>query len=55
MAVVTADIKLTGCGGAPVLVGRDEEECEKMAGSLSRILDAVAHRLENGLYIIVSH
>jgi hypothetical protein len=53
LAVVTADMRVVA-GGAPIFLGRDENECEQMAGSLSRIMDAMAHSLENGTYIIVS-
>ncbi len=53
LAVITGDMRIVA-GGAPVFLGRDQQECERMARSLSRILDAMAHRLENGTYIIVS-
>ncbi|MHB8157810.1 MAG: capping complex subunit for YIEGIA [Desulfocucumaceae bacterium] len=54
LAVVTMSTdKVTG--GAPIFIGRNEQECEKIARSLSRILDAMAHYLENDTYIIVSH
>lgn len=53
LAVITADMAKVG-GGAPIFLGRNEQECEQMAGSLSRIMDAMAHSLENGTYIIVS-
>jgi len=55
LAVVTADPGLVAGGGAPVFLGRDEDQCEKIATSLSRILDAMVHYLENGTYIIVAH
>lgn len=53
LAVVTGDMGVVA-GGAPIFLGRDETECEQMANSLSRIMDAMAHSLENGTYIIVS-
>ncbi|MCL6609926.1 MAG: hypothetical protein K6T66_00140 [Peptococcaceae bacterium] len=53
LAVVTGDMGLAA-GGAPIFLGRGERECEQMAESLSRILDSMAHHLENGTYIIVS-
>ncbi len=53
LAVVTGDMRLVG-GGAPIFLGRDEGECEQIAASLSRVLDSMAHSLENGTYIIVS-
>lgn len=42
-------------GGAPIFIGRDDMECERIARSLSRILDAMAHCLDNNTYVIVSH
>lgn len=54
VAVVTNQPSIVS-GGAPIFIGCDEDECAKIAGSLSRILDAMAHQLENGTFIIVSH
>ena len=54
LAVITTQPDLVS-GGAPIFIGSDESECVKIAGSLSRILDAMAHQLENGTLIIVSH
>ena len=54
LAVVTVDMRLVS-GGAPIFLGRDIQDCERIAGSLSRIMDAMAHSLENGTYIIVQH
>ncbi|MCL6477534.1 MAG: hypothetical protein K6T65_03885 [Peptococcaceae bacterium] len=54
LAVVTADMGAVA-GGAPIFLGRDDQDCQRIARSLSRILDAMAHSLENGTYIIVSH
>lgn len=42
-------------GGAPIFFALDEEELEKVAGYLSVILDAMAHDLGNGSYVIVRH
>lgn len=53
LAVVTADMTMVA-GGAPIFLGRDDRECQQIASSLSRILDSMAHSLENGTYIIVS-
>lgn len=55
LAVVTADMSVVSGGGAPIFLARDQNECEVIANSLSRILDAMAHYLENGSYIIVQH
>lgn len=54
LAVVTSDPSAVS-GGAPIFIGRDDKQCESMARSLSRIMDAMAHYLENDTYIIVSH
>lgn len=54
LAIVTPDMSMVA-GGAPIFLGSSEEECEQIARSLSRILDAMAHQLENNTYIIVSH
>ena len=42
-------------GGAPVFYAENEEEQGKLALTLSRITEGVAHDLENGTYIIVKH
>lgn len=54
LAVVTSDMRVVA-GGAPIFLGTDEQDCEQIAGSLSRILDAMTHSLKNGTYIIVRH
>ncbi|MCR3921066.1 MAG: hypothetical protein NUK65_00915 [Firmicutes bacterium] len=41
--------------GLPVFYAETEDEMAKMATILSRILEAVAHDMENGVYIIVKH
>jgi len=42
-------------GGAPIFFARDEEEQEKTARHISKILNAMVHDLENGTYIVVRH
>ena len=42
-------------GGAPVFLTSNEDEQQKLATALSRILRAGAHDLENGLMILVKH
>ncbi len=42
-------------GGVPVFIASDEEEREKVAFSLEKILDASAHNLQNGSFILVDH
>ncbi|MFZ5632689.1 MAG: capping complex subunit for YIEGIA [Bacillota bacterium] len=52
--MITADMQ-TVAGGAPIFLGRDDQDCQRLARSLSNILNAMAHSLENGTYIIVAH
>jgi len=54
LAIVTLQMTTVG-GGAPIFFARDEEEQQKVANYLSRILDANAHDLENGSLILVKH
>lgn len=54
MAVVTMDKNKVG-GGAPIFIVQDEEEQQKVAFSLEKILDASAHDLQNGTLIVVKH
>jgi len=42
-------------GGTPVFLTADEAEQQKLATTLSRILQAAVHDLENGLLILVKH
>ncbi|NPV26325.1 MAG: hypothetical protein HPY81_02465 [Firmicutes bacterium] len=53
-AVVTREPHLVG-GSVPVFIARDEEEQERLALYLSRILGGNVHDLENGVYLIVRH
>lgn len=39
----------------PVFYAKDQEEKELITTALSRILEAVAHELGNGVYILVKH
>ena len=54
LAVVTLNMDQVG-GGAPIFFARNEDEQEKIARYLSKILDAMVHDLENGTYIVVRH
>lgn len=54
LAVITLEMNRVS-GGAPIFLATTEEEREKTARYLSRILDAAVHDLENGSYIIVAH
>ncbi|MBS4030732.1 MAG: hypothetical protein KGZ63_04840 [Clostridiales bacterium] len=53
MAAVTCEERKIH--GVPVFYARDEEEQERMAVMLSRVMEAVAHDMGNGVYIIVKH
>ncbi|OPY58929.1 MAG: hypothetical protein A4E55_00535 [Pelotomaculum sp. PtaU1.Bin035] len=54
LAVITLQMEKVS-GGAPIFFARDEEEQEKIALYLSKILDAMVHDLENGTYVVVRH
>lgn len=54
LAVITLKMDQVS-GGAPIFSARDEEEQEKTAMYLGKILDAMVHDLENGTYIVVRH
>ena len=41
--------------GIPVFYAQSEEERALMATILSRVLEAVAHDMGNGVYILVKH
>ncbi|MDW7651621.1 MAG: hypothetical protein SCK29_08445 [Bacillota bacterium] len=53
LAAVTTEEKCIG--GVPVFYAKNEEEMANMALILSRVLEAVAHDMGNGVYIIVKH
>jgi len=42
-------------GGAPIFFAQNGEEQERIALLLSRILKAMAHDLENGVFILTRH
>ncbi|MDD4335660.1 MAG: hypothetical protein PHY77_08660 [Desulfotomaculaceae bacterium] len=54
LAVIALNKELVS-GGAPIFFARNEEEMEKVAGYLSKILNAMVHDLGNGSYIVVRH
>jgi hypothetical protein len=41
--------------GVPVFYAQNQEEQEWIAKTLSRVLEAIAHDLGNGTYILVRH
>jgi hypothetical protein len=42
-------------GGAPIFIVDTAEEQQKVAFKLEKILDATAHDLQNGVFILVKH
>lgn len=42
-------------GGVPIFIADDKTEREKTAFSLEKILDASAHDLKNGSFVLVDH
>ncbi len=51
-AVTTGEGEVSG---VPVFHAKDDEQKEFIATTLSRVLEAVAHDLGNGVYILVRH
>ena len=51
-AVTTEDRSI---GGIPVFYADNDAEKELIALTLSRVLEAVAHEIGNGVYILVKH
>ena len=57
-SVILAVITTTSAkfaGGAPLFVCESTEELEFVANNLEAILDGIAHRLQENVYIIVKH
>lgn len=54
LAVVSLNRDKVG-GGAPIFYVQNEEELQQTAFSLEKILDAMAHDLQNGTMILVNH
>ena len=56
-SVILAVITTTGevAGGAPLFTCESTEELEFVANNLEAILDGIAHRLQENVYIIVKH
>lgn len=55
LAVITLNMEEVSGGGAPIFFAPDEKIMENTALILAKILDASAHDLENGTFIIVRH
>ncbi|MBM7564471.1 capping complex subunit for YIEGIA [Paenibacillus sacheonensis] len=54
VAIVTNAHERVG-GGAPIFVEPDTEKRESTAFLLEKILDAIAHDMKNGSFILVDH
>ncbi|HHY73154.1 MAG TPA: hypothetical protein GX497_07995 [Bacillus bacterium] len=54
LAIITTNPKKVA-GGTAVFFCETTEEMETIAATLEAILDGVAHRLSDDLYIIVKH
>jgi hypothetical protein len=54
VAIVTMHGKQVD-GGAPIFIVDDEQALEHTSFLLEKILDASAHDLKNGTYILVNH
>ncbi|MBO8141581.1 MAG: hypothetical protein H0Z37_05290 [Firmicutes bacterium] len=54
LAVITTREGVVG-GGVPVFLVASEKERDQVSVLLSRILQAVVHDLQNGVYVIVRH
>lgn len=55
LAVITLDNERVLPGGVPTFVAKNEEDLQRTAFLLEKILDGIAHDLENGILIIVKH
>lgn len=54
VAVVTMHAGSVG-GGAPIFIVENEDKLEEESFLLEKILDASAHDLKNGTFILVNH
>lgn len=54
LAVIVLDKRLVS-GDAPVFIVSSQEEQERVALYLSKILDGMAHDLGNGVFCIIKH
>lgn len=55
LAIITLNDEHVLPGGVPIFVAKNEEEQQRTAFLLEKILDGIAHDLENGILIIVKH
>jgi len=52
-AITTDERKVNGC--VVSFICENQEELENVASDLEAILDGIAHRLSNDVYVIVKH
>lgn len=55
IAVVCRSQEAARGGGAPIFIEPDPARAEQTAFLLEKILDASAHDLKNGMFILVDH
>ena len=55
LAIITTNKELVLGGGAPVFMAENQEQMQRTAFLLEKILDGMAHDLENEAMIIVRH
>jgi len=55
LAIIALNNECILPGGVPIFIARNEEEQQRTAFLLEKILDGIAHDLENGVLIIVKH
>lgn len=55
VAIVTTNPDTVGGGGVPIFYAKSDDERERIALCLSRILNAMVHDLENGTYFLTHH
>ncbi|MBE3554417.1 MAG: hypothetical protein IMW85_05385 [Thermicanus sp.] len=57
-AAIKAIVTLSGdqvAGGAPIFIVKDKEELQRTAFLLEKIIDAMAHKLNDETMILVKH
>ncbi|WP_339177266.1 hypothetical protein [Oceanobacillus sp. FSL W7-1293] len=54
LAVITTKEEQVG-GGAPIFICTSNEELQLFSTNLEAIMDGIAHRLSDEVYIIVKH
>lgn len=55
LAIITTKPEKVSGGGAPVFISKTDEEQDRIATTLARVMGGVVHDLENGVYFLVRH